>query len=83
MTCSSKHTIFGGVVGLFAPAVFVLALSAPALGQKCVDNDCSPPDGTFVEASYRVVLLREGWFISTKGVACGQVEDRSGEHMVV
>ncbi len=30
--------------------------------------------------SYRVVLLREGWFISTKGVACGQVEDRSGEH---
>jgi len=30
-----------------------------------------------------VVLLREGWFISTKGVAFGHLEDRYGEQAVV
>jgi len=34
-------------------------------------------------ASCRVVLVRASWFISAKGVAYGQAEDRQGKHIVV
>jgi hypothetical protein len=39
-------------------------------------------EGVLGVARCWVVLVRASWFISTKGVAYGHVEERYGEHMV-